>query len=159
MLTDVELDYVLSLINTYFKLGYKYYLVNTITDNDVIYDIDFYVSKNEIKAVSKTTFDLTEAVHIKIDSSNRNNSQYNQSLHSRNILVNKSLTDIVVVDEAEFIYTNAVVSSTGVTLVNPDLLLNNADSYYHNVLLCSSIFITSVIFLYLFFASILRLRK
>ena len=52
MLSDVELDYVLSLINTYFKLGYKYYLVNTITDNDVIYDIDVYISKEEIKAVT-----------------------------------------------------------------------------------------------------------
>ena len=159
MLSDVELDYVLSLINTYFKLGYKYYLVNTITDNDVIYDIDVYISKEEIKAVTSTTFDLTNAIHIKIDSSNRNSNQYNQSLHSRDILVNKSLTDIVVVDDAEFVYTNATVSTKDVTLVNPDLLLNNADSYNHNVLLGSSILITSVIFLYLFFASILRLRK
>lgn len=159
MLNQTEIDYVLSLINTYQKLGYKYYLCNTITGTDNIYDMDIYFSKKEIKAVTSTTFDLTEAIHIKLDSSNRNDNNYNQSVHSRDNLINSSLTSIVNVHEAEFIYTNATVSSQGATLVNPDLLLNAADSNNHNLLLGSSILLTGMIFLYIFFAHILRLKK
>lgn len=159
MLTQIEIDYILSLINTYQKLGYKYYLCNTITDNDILYDMDIYFSRKEIKAVTSTTFDLIDALQIKIDSSNRNNSGYNQSLHSRDNLVNKSLTGIVTIDEAEFIYTNATISTEGSTLVNPDLLLNSADSNNHSLLLGANVLLTGMIFLYIFFAHILRLKK
>ena len=159
MLNQTEIDYVLSLINTYQRLGYKYYLCNTITDSNNIYDVDIYFSKKEIKAVTSTTFDLTEGIHIKLDSSNRNDSGYNQSVHSRDNLINSSLTSIVNVDEAEFVYTNATVSSQGATLVNPDLLLNSADSNNNNLLLGASVLITGMIFLYIFFAHILRLKK
>lgn len=159
MLTQVEIDYILSLINTYQSLGYKYYLCNTITNSDIVYDMDIYFSKKEIKAISSTTFDLTESIHIKIDSSNKNSSGYNPSIHSRDNLVNMNLTSIVTIDEAEFIYTNAKVTTEGATLVNPDLLLNSGESYNHTLLLGSSVLLTGTIFLYIFFAHILRLKK
>lgn len=159
MLSEIELDYVLSLINTYQKLGYKYYLINTITETDVIYDIDLYVSKKEIKAVTSTTFDLTNAMHIKIDSSNRNSNAYNPSIHSRDILINSNLTSIVTIHDAEFVYTNATINTSSVGLVNPDLLLNGADSHNNNVLFGASVLLTGMIFLYIFFASVLRLKK
>ena len=159
MLSEIELDYVLSLVNTYKKLGYDYYLCNTITQSNNNYDIDFYVSKEEIKAVSSTTFDLTNSIHIKIDSSNRNDNNYNQSLHSRDVLVDDNLTKIITVDEAEFIYTNAVITSKNITLVNPDLMLNSSNSYSNHILLGASVLLTGMIFLYIFFESILRLKK
>ena len=159
MLSQIELDYILSLINTYCKLGYDYYLCNTITQSNNNYDIDFYVSKEEIKAVSSTTFDLTNSIHIKIDSSNRNDNNYNQSLHSRDVLVDDNLTKIITVDEAEFIYTNAVITSKNITLVNPDLMLNSSNSYSNHILLGASVLLTGMIFLYIFFESILRLNR
>lgn len=158
MLSQIETDYILSLINTYQMNGYRYYLCNTITDNDVVYDIDIYFSKEEIKAITSNVFDLTNAIHIKIDSSNRNSNGYNTSLHSRDVLVNGDLTSIVIIDEAEFIYTNAAFSEN-ITLINPDLLFGNSVSYYNSLFLCGNIFLTGMIFLYLFVTQVLRLRK
>lgn len=159
MLSQVEIDYILSLINTYKKLGYDYYLCNTITDPDVVYDIDIYFSKKEIKAVTSTTFDLSNAIHIKIDSSNKSVGSYNQSLHSRDNLVNSNLSSVITVDEAEFIYTNATVQTDSVTLVNPDLLLGSSDSINSILLSSAGVVLSGIIFLYLFFTHILRVKK
>lgn len=159
MLTSTEIDYILSLINTYQKQGYTYYLCNTVTDNDVIYDIDIYFSKKEIKAVTSSIFDLSNAIHIKIDSSNRNASGYNQSLHSRDNLVNSNLTSVVEIDIAEFVYTNAIIETENAVLINPDLLMNNSDSFNHNLLLGANVLLTGMLFLYVFFVHILRLKR
>ncbi len=156
MFSQQEIDYVLSLINTYRRLGYNYYVCHTITENDNIYDICIYFSKKEIKATSSTTFDLINAIQINIDSSSRN---YNSSIHSRDTLVSSDLTKIININSAEFIYTNATVSNSAITLVNPDLRLNAASNYDNTLLLASNLFMCSVIFLYLFFKSILRLRR
>lgn len=159
MFSQQEIDYILSLINTYRRLGYKYYVCHTVTENDNNYDIRIFFSQKEIKAVTSTTFDLTNAIQIDIDSSARNDNSYNPSTHSRDTLVSSNLTKIVNVNAAEFIYTNATISAAATTLVNPDLVLNNASNYSDTLLLATNLFMCSVIFLYLFFKSILRLRR
>lgn len=159
MFNQQEIDYILSLINTYRRQGYKYYVCHTITEDNNNSDIRVYFSKKEIKAVTSTTFDISEGIEIEIDSSSRNDNSYNSSIHSRNIIVSSNLTKIVNVHQAEFIYTNAVVSSSSVTIINPDLRLNSASNYDNTLLLASVLFMCCSIFLYLFFKSIFRLRR
>lgn len=156
MFSQQEIDYVLSLINTYRKLGYKYYVCHTITENDNVYDICIYFSQKEIKAITSTTFDLSNAIQINIDSSSRN---YNSSIHSRDTLVSSDLTKIININSAEFIYTNSTVFNVATTIVNPDLTLNNASNYDNTLLLASILFMCCSIFLYLFFKSVLRLKR
>lgn len=158
MLSQVEVDYILSLINTYQKQGYKYYLCNTITNPDSVYDIDIYFSKQEIKAINSNSFDFTNAIHLCVDSSNKSTSSYNYSVHARSRLVDSNVSDIINIDEAEFIYTNATVGEN-IVLINPDLLLNSAANFSNNMLLRSSVILCCLIFLYLFFSHILRLNK
>lgn len=159
MFSQQEIDYILSLINTYRRLGYQYYMCHTVTEDNNVYDICIYFSQKEIKAVTSTTFDLSNAIQINIDSSSRNDNSYNGSTHSRDTLVSSNLTKIINVNAAEFIYTNATVSNSAITLVNSDLTLNNASNYQDTLLLATNLFMCSVIFLYLFFKSILRLKR
>ena len=71
----------------------------------------------------------------------------------------RDLTKIININSAEFIYTNAIVSNSAITLVNPDLTFNNASNYSDTLLSATNLFMCSVIFLYLFFKSVLRLRR
>ena len=159
MFSSLEVDYILSLINTYQRLGYKYYMCHTITENDNNYDICIYFSKNKITAVTSTTFDVTNAIQIYIDSSSRNDNSYNSSTHHRDYVSNSNLTKIVSVHQAEFIYTNAVVETSSNTVVNPDLLLNQASNYNDFLLISAGVLLCGTIFLYMFFKSILRLKR
>ena len=120
MFSSLEVDYILSLINTYQRLGYKYYMCHTITEND---------------------------------------NSYNSSTHHRDYVSNSNLTKIVSVHQAEFIYTNAVVETSSNTVVNPDLLLNQASNYNDFLLISAGVLLCGTIFLYMFFKSILRLKR
>lgn len=159
MFSEVETNYILSLINTYQCNGYHYYLCHTITENNNNYDICIYFSEKEIQAISSNMFDLTNAICIKIDSSSRNDNSYNPSTHSREYVENSNLTDVIEVNRAEFVYTNAVFNTSASTFVNPDLLLNASTSYSSYLLSSATIFLLGSIFLYMFFKSILRIKK
>lgn len=159
MFTQTEENYIKALINTYKKKGYNYYLCHTITEDNNNYDIAVYVSKEEIKAVSGSVFDLTNAIYIQIDSSTRNNS-YNSSLHSRDRIVNSNVTTILEVHEAEFVYTNATYTyNEANTCVNPDILLQGSDSISSLYLSITCIVVLLISFLYTFFINILRVRR
>ena len=159
MFSQQEIDYILSLINTYRRLGYKYYVCHTVTEDNNNYDIRSYFSKKEIKAITSSTFDLTNAIQIDVDSSSRNDNSYNSSTHSRDTIVSSNLTKIINIYQAEFIYTNATISNVATTIANPDLRLNSASNYDNTLLLASVLFMCCSIFLYLFFKSILRLKR
>ena len=159
MFTQVEENYIKSLINTYKKEGYKYYLCHTVTENNNDYDICLYVSKEEIKAVTSASFDVTNAVKIYIDSSSRNDSGYNPSTHTRDRVDESNLSTIVIVDDAEFIYTNATCNYDMTSLpVNPDLFLQGTDSYSSMFLTVTCIVVLVITFLYTFFYNILKRR-
>lgn len=160
MFSQVEENYIKSLINTYLKEGYKYYVCHTVTETDNTYDVYIYFSKEEIKAISQETFDITNGIYIQFDSSSRNDNSYNSSTHSRIRVVNESVTDIVSINQAEFIYTNAVYEySTANTIVNPDLMLQSSDSYLSIIFMYVCIAILVITFLYTFFTNVLRVRK
>lgn len=160
MFTQVEENYIKSLINTYKKQGYNYYICHTVTENDNNYDVYIYFSKEEIKAISYNTFDLTNAIYIQLDSSNRNDNNYNSSTHSRTRLINSNVNSIVEINQAEFIYTNAINSyKTESIVLNPDLLLQGSSSYSNIVFMGACIIILFITFLYTFISNIFRLRK
>lgn len=160
MFSQVEENYIKALINTYKKQGYDYYICHTVTENDNNYDIYIYFSKEEIKAVSNNMFDLTNAIYIQLDSSSRNDSGYNASVHSRTRLVNSNVTKIVEINQAEFIYTNAINSyKTETTVLNPDLMLQGSNSYGSLLFMGICIIVLFITFLYTFISNIFRLRK
>ena len=160
MFTQVEENYIKALINTYKKQGYNYYLCHTITETNNNYDICLYVSKEEIKSVSSTTFDLTNAIGIYIDSSQRNDNNYNLSTHTRDLMFDGNITTIVSVNQAEFIYTNATYTYTeSSTVINPDLLVQGSESVEMFTMVGVIQIVLIITFIYTFFANILRIRK
>ena len=160
MFTSVEESYLKGLINNYFKQGYKYYVCHTVTETDNDYDVYLYLSKEEIIAITSTSFDITHGVFIMLDSSSRNDNTYNPSTGYRLIVSNSDYTDILSVNKAEFIYSNAEVDYDVTTLSAPaDILINNSDTLnglHLNILCC---FILTITFLYTFLSNILRLKR
>lgn len=158
MFSVQEENYIKGLIASYYKHGYKYYLCHTVTESNNTYDFYIYFSKEEISAITSDTFELKNAVFMKVDSSQRNDNGYNGSTHSRDV-IQDSFSEIVNVHQAEFIYTNAVVNyKTDSIALNPDI--NYIDCPILNNYCIYGILIVLVIsFLFSFVSSILRLRK
>ncbi len=156
MLSAQELEYVKGLVGAYYKKGYKYYLCHTVKESNNVYDVYVYFSKEEIKAITSDTFDVTNGLLVRIDSSQRNDNSYNGSTHSRDEVSNVS--SIVSVHQAEFIYTNAIADYSTNLVVNPDLNYSNLTA--QNTHLLGGVFVMLIIaFLFSFVASILRLRR
>lgn len=155
MLNEQEFEYVKNLISTYQKYGYKYYVCYTTTDDNIDIDVNICLSKNEIHAVTDTIFDVPNGIKITLKSSNY---RYNDRPDVVNLITTIS-GDLVVVNDYEYIYTNAVIDyETTEHVVNPDLFysdLNFGNTQY----LYISVFLLAVIFLYMFVKSILRLRR
>lgn len=161
MFSSVEENYIKGLISAYAKQGYKYYICHTVTESYNNYDIYIYFSKSEIEAITPLTFDVSNGIYLKIDSSSRNDNNYNPSTDYRIIVSSSNFNNVVSVDKAEFIYTNATVtySTTDSLVINPDITLNNSTNYLSlkmDYLLCCLV-CTNLLFL--FISKVLRLRK
>ena len=160
MFTQVEENYIKGLISSYKKLGYNYYICHTITENNNDNDIAIYFSKDEIKAITSTTFDISNGIHITIDSSSRNDSGYYLSTGYRSTISDNNYNNILSVNKAEFIYTNATLDYSETSLVlNPDIELNNSSSYIINKINYLLLFVLLITFLYTFIINLLRIRK
>lgn len=158
LFSSSEENYLKGLISSYAKQGYDYYLCYTITENNNDYDVYIYFSKEEIKAITSTTFDVSNGVFIKLDSNSR--SSYNDYNHNRVVISEGDFNSIVSVDVAEFIYTNAVVDYNASELViNPDITLNSSSSYVDGHISYLTCFIIFILFLYIFVTDLLRFRK
>lgn len=123
MLSSVEIDYLKSLILAYKKQGYNYYLCHTVTNyysdvND--YDLYVYFSKDPIEAITSDHFYVPEGgIEVQIDSSSKSNNNTNDSV------VSFSYSGDVVVDVAEFTYTNAKLYegySVSSNALSPDIV-------------------------------------
>lgn len=149
MLTQVEKDYLISLINTYKKQGYKHYMAHTVTENNNDYDICVYFSKNDIVAINDNYFDIgTNALKILINSSSRSNYD---SVDRDNV---SSFNGNVTIPEYEFIYTDAKAEySISSLCVNPDITLDYGFRQIDLVLL----FLVCIIFSYVFIKDLLNI--
>lgn len=141
MLSQVELEYIKALINTYYAKGYKYYMCHTISDNsNNDYDMCIYFSKDKIEALNDNYFSVEKGIRIYIDSSSKSTYNYNASDTV------SSFNNNVTVDEAEFIYTNAIsIYSYNTICLNPDVTVDYSENNNLNtisILIC-------VIFCYL----------
>lgn len=159
MFSALEESYIKSLINTYKKHGYSHYVVHTVTENDNIYDFYIYFSRDEITFSNSYTFELSDnSLMLKIDSSSRNDNNYNPSTGHRDIVFYKR--GIVNVNIAEFIYTDCNFTYSLIDdCLNPDIMYSGVDSYNINLISLSLLFICTSIFLFMFIKSILRLRR
>lgn len=159
MFSALEESYIKSLINTYKKEGYSYYVVHTVNETDNEYDFYIYFSKDEIVFSDSYTFELSDnSLMLKVDSSSRNDNSYNSSTGHRDLVFYESGT--ISVNIAEFIYTNANYNhSLIVHSLNPDIMNSGLDSYNNNLISLSLLFICSSIFMFMFVKSLLRLRR
>lgn len=159
MLTSVEETYCIGLINRYFEKGYKYYVLHTVTENDSVYDVCLYFSKNPINFITNISFDLENGVKILVDSSSRSENSYNPSLDSRTLTKEINELTYVSLDRAEFIYTNCDVGySETILCLNSDLLLSHPNSYFDVKFTTIAVFLDVFLALYVFIKSILRIR-
>lgn len=123
------------------KNGYTSYLVHTVTENNNDYDICIYLSKTDIEAVTDNYFDINDGLQIYIDSSSRSN--YSTNRRDSVSRFNGSVT----IDNAEFIYTNAISEYSLVNIpLNPDLSIDYTQKQTDMVL----IFIVVILILYIF---------
>lgn len=159
MFSTLEENYIKSLINTYKKEGYSYYVVHTVTETDNEYDFYIYFSQDEIIFTNSYTFELSDnSLMLKVDSSSRNDNSYNPSIGHRDLVFYESGT--INVNVAEFIYSNAGYNySLIVHSLNPDIMNSGLDSYNNNLISLSLLCICSSIFLFMFVRSLLRLRR
>lgn len=158
MFTAVEFDYLKSIINTYISQGYKYYVAHTITENNNDYDLCIYFSKNEIIATTNSRFIIPDgSIVVYVDSSSRNDNNFNPSVHSRTSL--NYFHGQLSINIAEFIFTNAnneYVLTTDV--LNPDIIYN-VNTFENRSINYAILFVLIAIFLFNFIKSILRLRR
>lgn len=158
MFTDVELNYIKSIVNTYKKHGYKYYLCHTVTERYNDYDATIYLSKEPIKASTENTFVLNNALVINIDSSSRNDTN-DTSISYRTLLHNSNYSGSISVNIAEFIYTNAECIYELTSFVKqPDIMNSGVTNPDNMIINYSSVFLVLSIFLYLFIKSVLRIK-
>lgn len=159
MFTQVESDYLKSLINFYKKQGYDYYLAHTVTENYNNYDMCIYFSKEEIEASTDNTFNIKNAIVINIDSSSRNDNN-NTSVHSRDIIVNSNYSGSLLVHSAEFIYTNAILGYTETSFcINPDILESGVSSYKLDLSSYIIIFLLVLILLYHYLHDLIKIHR
>lgn len=152
MLSMQEQDYVISIINTYKKQGYDYYLCYTNSNSDVATDIYLYFSKEEIKALDKNMFSIKNGIQICIDTSYRYNEHPNVLTMFKNVE-----NDVVVIDRTEYVYSNCSYNYNATTdVIYPDILLSEGNSF-NSMYLVNFLLIS--IFLYMFIKSILRIRR
>ncbi len=152
MLSSQEQEYVRSIINTYSKNGYSYYLCCTNRDTSVGTDIYLYFSKQEIKAINDTCFSIIDGIQVNIDTSYR----YNDSPDVLKMYSSIS-GNMVVISKKEYVYSNCVYEYTVTSeIIYPDILLSGNDSF-NSIYIVNFLLIS--IFLYLFIKSILRIRR
>lgn len=160
MFSNLEEDYILSLINTYKKEGYNYYLCHTVTDYNNVYDVTLYFSKKEILAYDNYTYSVEDGIVLFLDSSSRNDNSYNPSTNERIVLSNSNYNGIVYINVAEFVYTNCKLNyKTNTDVVMPDLTLNNADSISAKSCFNVLVIFVVIMFLYIFIRDILRIGR
>lgn len=160
MFSSLEEDFILSIIQTYAKDGYKYYMAHTITENNNNYDICLYLSKKDITAYDNYTYLIENGLCIYIDSSPRNDNGYNLSTHERIILSNNNVNNMVYINNAEFVYSNSNLNYKYTSdIVQPDLLLNSANSYFDKECMSVGVIFIIIFFLYIFIKDILRVGR
>lgn len=152
MLSVQEEDYVRSIINTYKKQGYDYYLCYTNSDSNVSTDIYLYFSKEEIKALDDNIFSIKNGINVNIDTSYRYNDHPNVLT-----MFNDTVNNTVIIDKTEYVYSNCSYDYKSTEhVIYPDILLSQGDSF-NSMYLVNFLLIS--IFLYLFIKSILRIRR
>lgn len=158
MLSAIEQDYILGIINTYKKQGFKYYLAHTVTETNNDNDICVYLCKDEILAYGNYTYSINNALVIRIDSSSRNDNSYNSSTHDR-ITFTDSYSGLLSVNMAEFIYSNAKLNyETTQAVIVPDLLVSGSDSAVSDEYMGITTILIVILFLYIFIKDILRIK-
>lgn len=112
MLTATELEYCKMYLTKARDEGYKYYVVQTVTESGSDYDVCIYLSRDKIVCSSPTTFSISDSKKVLLDSSS---GTYNGSGSRFSI---GTFSGVLSVNKWEFCYTNAELQ--GGTLL-PDI--------------------------------------
>lgn len=159
MFSVSQQEYIKSLIPTYAKEGYRYYIVhsNSVGSNSSSYysepDIYFYFSKKSITA--KTAYRFTfEGDVLVVAVRSYNYTSYSGSNNSDRISVSESTSKSLSIDVYEHVYTNAKFESVA---LQPDYnLISGGET---NVRLEAITFILLFIVIFSALSRLLRLRR
>ena len=159
MFSTSQREYIKSIIPTYAKEGYRYYIVfsNSVGSNSGSYysepDLYFYFSKKEITAETAYRFSFESDVLV-VSVRCNNYSSYNGANNGPRISVSKSSSKSLNIDVYEHVYTNAKFESVA---LQPDYnLISGGET---NVRLEAITFILLFITIFSALSRLLRLRR
>lgn len=150
MFTQVEMDYVSSLVESMRNEGYCYYVARTVTEYNNQYDCELVFSKEKITANSQTSYTVTNGVKYQVDSSGYTIGGSYSSGNSGSRVVVSAFSGTYSFAETEFCYTNA--EFTGYTL-QPDLRRKGGGVYETTM---ATACIGALLVLFMFFALLFR---
>lgn len=159
MFSTSQQEYIKSIIPTYAKEGYRYYIcfTNSLGSNGSSYyaepDLYFYFSKKEITAEGAYHFtfeDYPLVVAIRCN----NYSSYNGANNTARVSVSERTSKTLSIDVYEHVYTNAKFETVA---LQPDYnLISGGET---NVRLEAITFILLFIFIFSSLSKLLRLRR
>ena len=124
MFSTAQKDYIDSIIPTYAKAGYRYYVCHTVSNTgygSTAADLQFYFSTEKISASSAYSYSIPDgSIYLSVRTGNYSGGSSSSS--GARVTVNSvSSARTVSIDQYEHVYTNAVF--TGETL-QPDVSLS-----------------------------------
>lgn len=159
MFSVAQQEYIKSIIPTYAKEGYRYYLVftNSVGSSSGSYysepDIYFYFSKKEITGETAYRFTFKGDVLV-VSVRSYGYSSYNGSNNTSRVIVSKSSSKSLNINVYEHVYTNAKFETVA---LQPDYnLISGGET---NVRLEAITFILLFIVIFSSLSQLLRLRR
>lgn len=159
MFSTAQQEYIKSIIPTYAKEGYRYYIVctNSVGSSSGSYysepDIYFYFSKKEISAETAYRFTFKGDVLV-VSVRSYNYSSYNGAYNGSRVSVSESTSKSLNIDVYEHVYTNAKFETVA---LQPDYNLISGGEM--NVRLEAITFILLFITIFSALSRLLRLRR
>lgn len=159
MFSTAQQEYIKSIIPTYAKEGYRYYIVhsNSVGSNSSSYysepDIFFYFSKKQISAQTAYRFTFEgDVLVVAVRSYNYTN--YSGANNTSRVIVSESSSKSLNIDVYEHVYTNAKFETVA---LQPDYnLISGGET---NVRLEAITFILLFIVIFGALSRLLRLRR
>lgn len=142
MFTQTELDWVKALVETMRGKGYKYYVAQTVTENNNDIDVIVVFSKKSIGGDGLYRYTISEGVRYSLDSNGF--SSYSGGGVRTTV---DSFSGVLDISNTEFVYTNAEFSGS---TIQPDLRTTGGgvtgESIQTGVFLLTLVLLVTVLF-------------
>lgn len=145
MFSTSQQEYIKSVIPTYAKQGYKYYVVSTVTNTGSSYysdpDLIFYFSKHKISSNTGYLFSFSGDVLV-VSCRSFNYSSYSSANNGPRVSVSESNARTVRINTFEHVYTNAQFEGL---VIQPDYnLISGGETNVRLEALCFIVLVVSI---------------